>query len=792
MDQFFGLIIFIVTVFGSFPFFKRLFKEDNALSVLTMSFIFGLCLIIVPLLAVGLVFQQGFGVISWVVFLSSAALFFVTIFSFFKPNFRKIDVKSFFKSRHLSIINYVFITVIVFLAVKYLLFLSLKGIFDWDATDLFLTYGRKISIIDHIPLTNYDFQPYVYPPGISILNAWVHSIGGSPYDESFRLLPCVYVFVTVAFIYLIASNLHSPKLAKIAVIIYALLPLQDSVLFYSSYYADPLYYVLILATFYFLFTYIQKSGLRYCIFGGASLGLAALIKPQFLLIVPGTLFLFISLIKNRPIKIISTILLSALSTILFIFLVWGSPAFLVSSLFYVQLLAFLFISFVTILIAFCLLRNSDQKSDFKFSLTIIHVIAFYATFAIISASWYVRNLISTGTILWTTGFSDSNYQWALNYLRTLPAQAPQLSILHFILLFIILPFSTFLLGTFWLVPKIFGLSAYVKNRRNLTLLVWMLSYWLIYFLWNFYNFQSYSLNPRDMLFFAPFFSIICGIGMIGIINFSRKSFSFWFVYLIFSIGLLSLAQSMLINIYGPVDLKNTFATFFNNYGFSVDFISGSGPNSGTGLVSSSLYSISVAFVISIIILLPILLSSKIPNIKLSFFRIKIPYIKEITLFALIFVISIAPYLVLVYQFSGGNPSNFGYSQLNPLYGGLYTDVATYLNTNANDGEIVLTLNRVYGGLQYYMNKNVTVIAMNVAGNLAAMRNIIESNSTSDIRSSLQLLNVKYFLEWKQETSPFIIKIQNTTFFQVLHDPGNFSLAKSFTSWNLYEFTADQR
>jgi hypothetical protein len=797
MDPFFGLLVFVITLFASFPLLRKLLKNYDILTVILASFTLGLSSIIVPLLIVGVTSTNGFGFASWIIFLTSLVLFISTCVLYLTPFKGGGSIRFSLVFKRFSIVDYAFMAVIVFLVFKYVYILLLKGIFDWDAIDQFLTFGRRISVLNYIPLANYDYQPNVYPPGISILYAWLHSLGGSPYDESFRLLPLLSVIMTILLVYKIASTFSTTRIAKIAVIIYALLPLHDSVLFYSSYYADPIFNVLVLATFFFAFSYLRKFDVKYCFFGGLSLGLAALFKPQFLLVLPATIFIFITLIRNRKLQIVSTVAFSALLALFYIFLVWGNPNFFFDMSLETKVISVIFVLAITAALVYSITKTKNPFSSvYTLRKSVQDVVIFYVTSGSVCIFWYLRNLVLTGSILWSVSFKDTNFQWALNFLKFASVSTPQGDIIQYVLLLIVLPFVIFVLGTLWLFAKFTGLIIYLRHKF-LVLFVWIAGYWISYFWWNLYHFEVYSLNPRDLFFFSPFFSIFTAFGILAIIDFSvRQNKDAVVIYLVSAFGFLSLAQSMLINNYGPAFIKNWFVSLTRTFGGSTDILSGQIANNVLSLFSSIPSLLLFTTIISFIILTPLLLKFAIHLIKPTLsIRIKLNYHFKVPLrvalvFILMFMILVAPYIWLTYEFSGGNAQNFGDAQLSPIYNGLFTEVAPYINNNINSNEVILTFSPEFRSLQYYIKENASVVALNIPGNLAAFRAAVEANSSSSVMSTLEQLNVRYFLEKKGGMSPFISKLSNESLLiEVFHDPHYFTLVKSFEDWNLYESIA---
>jgi len=153
------------------------------------------------------------------------------------------------------------------------------------------------------------------------------------------------------------------------------------------------------------------------------------------------------------------------------------------------------------------------------------------------------------------------------------------------------------------------------------------------------------------------------------------------------------------------------------------------------------------------------------------------------LFFLSFFIILNPYIVLTYEYSGGDIRSFGENQLKNIYDGLLTEVAPYLESHVEDNEIILM--PIYYPLQNFLHRNVRVIALNKYANLGALRDLIENNNSDTIMSSLYELNVSYFLEYKVKT-PFEKNLyKSSILFNVVRNP-RYSKLISFRHWNLYE------
>ncbi len=241
------------------------------------------------------------------------------------------------------------------------------------------------------------------------------------------------------------------------------------------------------------------------------------------------------------------------------------------------------------------------------------------------------------------------------------------------------------------------------------------------------------MNPRDLFFFAPFFSILSAIGILIIIDFSKKQHKdALIIYLLSCFGFLSLAQSMLISNYGPLAIKNMLDGIAGLFGGSLAILSGQTSINQMALLSSILNMLIFTSIISVIIFIPFIV-----NLVMSFVKSKLKIqvilkrqfrlksfnsmsINVIVVSVLLFIIMVAPYIWLTYETGDGNFQNFSKAQLDSQWGGLYTQVAAYMNSNTNDEEVILVDYYAFRPLQYFIQKNVSVISLDIAGNLAAL------------------------------------------------------------------------
>lgn len=798
MDPLIGLFALIITIFSGFVLLRKakMFKEMDGLEVLIITFILGISSLLIPLLLVGVVLDSGFKIASWIILLLAAAFLIIGITKSSLTSFAKSARCFLFRCLHASGLDYLLIITVALFIFKYALILSIKGIYDWDATSLYLPFGRSIFLSNHIPIVGYyDYQPVTLPMGISVLYAWSYSLSNSAYSEGFRLFPILFVFMNMLIIFKLTREIASKEIAATSVIVYALLPLHDADLTYAAYYADPLYNTLILASFFFIYKYVKERKISYCLLGGLALGLAGIVKAQSLYLLPATLFVFTIILGNKRLRTVLTYTLSTLVALFFVFVVWPDRSFLLNLDPTTIALAALFVLALTTLVAICI-NGQANVLDWK-NYGILRVLrdalGFYGIMGSIAGIWYLRNYLSTGSVLWGDFFNHADYHWATNFLSSTAATVNVTTIGLYLLYLIAIPFTSYVLGSLWVIPKIVGLIQGSKTRKwSFIMLVWVLGYWIGYFWSKFHEFEATTVDPRDLYPLASFSSIFIAFGIVHISTYLTKNYrNAVITILLFSFGFVSLSQSSLIYQYGPSSLRGFFAIIANLLGSTSESLAGKVPNYPRLLVSVAPSLLLLSFVISLFILGPMVMAKLSRNI--SKFRAKIAgsfhfhsrvSFKKMAMFIFFFSTIVVPYLWLPFEFSGGNIYNLGKDQLNPLYGGLFTELASYLENRTQDGDTILMLES--NGLQYYLHKNVKVVALAVPGNLATFRSAIESNDSSQLISAMRKLNVRYVLLPKGNSALMEKLNEESLLFSVVHDPTCFVMIKDFNSWKLYE------
>lgn len=654
--------------------------------------------------------------------------------------------------------------------------LSIKGIFDWDAIGGYLPFARCIFETNNIPITAYDFEPVMAPSGISVLYAWIFSIGGNQYDESFRLFPIIFILVSILAVYLIGRDFGSKRIAQISVIVFVFLPFHDSILYYSSYYPDLCYGALVLLMFFFIQRGItkQQQNHTYFLLGGITFGLSLLMKLQAAYFAPAILLVFIILIKNRVLRL--TLSYFSLISLFFIFafLVWPDTSFFLLLPLGIQILTLLFIFGVATFTVF-LTKNyikSAQIKQFSIRYVLSKFLIILGVATPIAALWFVRNLIFTGSFIWSIGIDLPDRSWSSAFINSLTStNVPSNTFFTFLLLLITFPIIIFSLGTFWIIPKFVGFIEQIQTKKTTLLIVlWMVGYWFGYFLSVFHHYESYFLNPRDFFVFGPFIAFIIAIGLISIAEYFTKIYTdSLIIYLLYVFGFFSLSQSMLISDYGPVAIKQFF-TAIQFSGFTT-----------TALSEMPRLLLMTGILTAIAMIIPFLLRK---GMRLSFRgSIKIKF-KKIFVCAIIFSILIVPYLWMTHEFSEGDINEFRKKQLDPLYGGLFTTVASFLNEHGKNGDVILIVEN--HPLQYFLHKNMTVIVLSKPSNLAMYRDIIESDNSSEVFDSLYESGIRYFIDTKRP-SPLTEKLKTTSLlFHVIYDDQYFINNWNYSYWSIFE------
>jgi hypothetical protein len=743
-----------VICFSVFPIVERFawFKQFNCAEKVLATFLISITVILLPLFITGIVIGDFFVEVSRSLFILGSLLLIFKVISFIEQNFRSLIPKfvKAFKMRF-SLLNFALIVTIVLFVLKYTYFLLIKAMIDWDVVAQYLPISRLMYTQNSFPLTYLGLHN-IQQQGLSALYGFIYSNSSSLLSENFRLLPIFFIIISLVLVYGIAKLFVDSKIAKLAIIIYCLLPVFDSSLIWFSFYPDFLFAILSAAIFYLLFKYIKTNNLIFGMFAGLAFGLSSWFKPQSFWLFPVILLSILPLMKNRSLRILIAII--APFIILFgalpLSFLGGSSRVLLSTLTstFESNRLFFFLSLVLLISLIVIYNEKGAKSlaisKRSFFKTLIVLFGVALPFFLI---WYLRNYFTFGTFLWNASINDPNYQWALTILPpTITGNPPGEFYLANLLFPLILPYF----ATAFLFPKILGLIGLIrKNSETAMFYTWPISYFLIYFL-----FVNDVINERYLLPIAPFIAIFSAIGIYYIVTKLKKSPNIEIMVLLsLFFGLFSIAQSRVLSEFTNsyldsvsnyflriIDLVNVPRSILNGSGLSISSL-------GSQLLGLLFFGIVISF-IGLSLLIFIVVSDTTLDLKILKQKLKIPF-KKFAHFSLVLVMLsftlIIPYFAITYNSTKGNIGTFAnYERETYGFGNLYSNILPFLAENCSKNDTVLSINTIATGLQYYL-KDIEIIDIYRAENLASMRNIVESSNSTEVFLSLKSMNIRYFL-----------------------------------------------
>jgi hypothetical protein len=793
IDTLVELISPIILCFAAYLLARRFFKpSQNGLGItLIVSFVFGFFFILLVPYTISLIFNAGFRLSSWIIFFLGTCFVVVNI-KYLIEDSRSVfnKIKTSWKTK--NYFNILFMLIIIFFLTKIVYYILIRAVTDWDATTGYLVYAKSISINDTVQLTAFDFSRFTKPMGISFIYAWTYSLSSSISFENFRLIPLAFIAVTLLSVFLVAKEFCSNTVAKLSVIVFMVLPLQDTLLYYAIYYPDVAFYALILIVFFFLYKYLNTLELKFLLVGGISLGLSFILKAQTILFLPAVFFIFLPLIRTKYLRIFCSLLIS----ISFLFLLSFITPFPLSNLLYQNSIIFLCFVILASCIVSLFIETFQKKvvhPPIKFKSLIIGAVVFLGSTSI-ALLWYLRNFVEMGTLIWLSSINEPNLQWAISTLSTLtPKVAPQSFLL---LVFVALALLVHpVLGSAWIIPKVVGFFKAKKDYKIYLIGVWILGFSIAYIMYAFAVLVNspFTLNPREIIPLAPFFSIFSAIGIYAL---SERLTGTWkntvALCFLLLLGFFSLLQSLIL-LYYPI---SSFSDFFKNLS---KLSLSTWPVLAHGAPDSALSWLLFGLVIGSLLLLPILIKSVIshlPTFK-TFFHNKIhleinrsEHSKNVFIFLLIAsafsALLLVPYIQLTYSYGGGNVLAFGSNQEKALYDGLYTDILTYLRDNCKANDVVLTIGTGSTGLQYKLD-SVRLIDLTFPDNLASLKSLIDSNDTVSVINILENLKARYFLFSISSSQPFVSWLfANSHLLQTILNPNVATLVLSSGGWLLFQ------
>jgi hypothetical protein len=516
-------------------------------------------------------------------------------------------------------------------------------------------------------------------------------------------------------------------------------------------------------------------------------------KAQTIYFIPSVFFLFAALLGSRKTRFLAAYLISALTGLVFLFFIWPSPSYFLSLPLGNQVIVMFFIAAITTVVAvnlraFATNPNRTGTSQIAKGMPILLISALASALV-----WYARNYFLLGSLMFSTALHQGNVdlKWAFDFLVGTVPTVQEGNLIFLVILIVVIPFSYPALGTAWILPKIVGAIKGLKAHKEALLMVnWMLGYALGYFWNNIYHFESYYvLNERDLYPLVPFLCIFTAIGIISLVRRCKKEWSNTLaLYVLMFLGFISLFQSRLIP--SLIELRHDLPTsplvgLTGSQGLVI-----SDP-ALLGRIGSILL---FGFASSLLLLISIserarsflrriggaVTSGKTRSPKASI------YVKLVPLVVLAMSMQIVPYVALTYDASGGNVLSFGSNQLDRLWEGLYSEIQPYLSGNALPEDVIITVGGANSGLQYYLG-DTRLLELTNEFDLAALRQVIESDNAAFVLDSLQNMHVRFVLLPKVSNSFMQHLSQISDFLDIATDPNYFFLAVESEGWYLYQF-----
>jgi hypothetical protein len=804
-DIFIQIFAPLILCFLALPILERSsrFKSLPGTDRFLISVVASLIGILFPLYFVGIIVKTFF--IETSILLLIIGLFSIgTKFPFFiKILISYIKKLRNYSSNKIKLIDFALIVSIIFFILKYTSFLFLKEIVDYDVASHYLPFARDIIQQNLIPLISQG-GPITGAEGGGVLFAWIYGISGSLLSENFRILPLVFILITILLIFSITRILLDDNVAKIAVIIFVFMPMLDNTLVWFSFYPDVPFTMLATAALYFLVKYIKTRKLFFCILVGVVLGLSSFMKAQTLWFFPVLLLVFMPSVKNRTLRYSLSILIPFLFLFVIIPLTYGL-SLLNSSM--AQFLTYLspekfFYSLSVVIMSLLIIFINEQSFKThsfpeisKINLAKIIIIIFICALPFYLI-WYLRNYFSLGTLIWYISVTDADFQWAFALLQKVSGSGLSGSFYLSLLLF---PLTLPALGTTFISTKILGAIQMNKiNAKISPVLIWGTGYIMFSFAY------TNLINERFFLPVTPAIAILVAVGISLIARYVKKFENVnVMVAITLLLGAFSLVQSSLI--YNLIKgSSSSLFYFFSKTSASIGLpwyiLCGqlSISEIGSQTITLLFFSVLVTFMLIISVLLGRwCIENKIPLVIPLVIRRKILKIKKIVMFLVVLIVTIivlaAPHLYLILDLSGGNLDSFRSQQRNYYgYGNLYSEVYPYLLGNTSKGDSIVTLG-IYGtGLAYYLS-NVTLFDISAPQNLAILRDDIESNNLSKTILTLRNMSAIFVLlpsNFHQNTPPAISSFLDRLLFSEI-ELGNNIFSFEFVingAWKLYRLT----
>jgi len=800
---------------------SKTFVKLELLEKLTFSLVLSSTMTILALTLYGVIIPEGFKIFSLVLF-TLAVLTTLGTSLFYRK-----DIKSFLRLNLLEVRNTIsdpikllFLVALITYFAKTLLFLIYKPIIDPDVINSYLPFARSTFLADHIPLKDFfSGRPITIPPvGGFILYAWSYALTGSIFSESFRLIPLPFIVGNVALVYLIGRKALGKKIALLSSIIFMFLPFQDESLFLTSYYPDLIFLFFCLFFLYLLIKVFWEtkkalSNNIYLFLIGLSIAITFLLKLQAIFLY---LFLVLIFIRESRFLTISLKRIAGILLILGFFIapfispwlrLFGKPPFWWS------------IFLIGTMILFYLWHLERRgTSDKKFTEITFKNFIGVLLVSSVGGIWFLRNLIifhhptvdfstETNRILartfYSIGHNVDKLSGVVSLTKTITwPKHPLLAIFYWPIL-----------GTFWLVPKTWGLFSMSRREKRFILFFWGLS-WFCYW-------QIYLGGIGGNRYLLPLTPILAWAIAIGVVELSPKLKTVFLknkkisvdtiITLMVIFGLLfSLIQSNFlwwnagVIYYGQTELRNQAlevissqtAKTLNIFTGSLEAPLGSYKDdliistkrlavafSATSDLASGYIKelMSAAILVSLGVLLFLLVLSKIKLAPKILSRVII----------ILGAILILPYFLVFIFISEGNLNQFAKFEREKVYSswGQAKFIEPFLIQNARKDDKIL----FYGiptGLSYFTGLRVYNLEYGVAG-IEIVSPIIGERDKEEVYSFLKERNIKYFIfDTHGRSAERFNQFKKLTEFALILDDRQYVEQKIFptgeNAWAIYE------
>jgi hypothetical protein len=355
---------------------RHLFGDKNSqkMFVIFESFVAGMAVTIVTLLIAGML-----DVLSITEIALTAISFALLIFWLYRLALSHVTLVHLFeKINGLKAIAWGAFTIYVG---RLFIELATRPIHDGDALYDYLSMGKVLSVQNGFPLFDfYHFWKYTNQPGVSILNSWSFTLGGSINSELFRVIPVLAFALLPLLVFLICKEVFEGEtIAYVAMIMSLFIPAVDSMLYFYGFYPDM--FALIFSGLAFLFIRRVSTGQRKTgVYAGLCIGLTLLFKYTIGLFTVAFSLVLLSQ-KIYPNKVIKYLLVTIFAVF---FIIGGQSQY--------GILSNPWTIFTIGICLFFLLLSLRAFSDIKKSLSFpnLLVIAFFASICLI---WGVRSLV---------------------------------------------------------------------------------------------------------------------------------------------------------------------------------------------------------------------------------------------------------------------------------------------------------------------------------------------------------------------------------------------------------------